>query len=47
MNQAMWGNPTLFQRAKYIENDIKKMQMLAKTIEKILTQLTQNWHIVN
>ena len=32
----MWGNPTLFQRAKSIEINIKKREILRKTIEKIL-----------
>ena len=30
----MWGNPTLFYRAKSIEKILKKRQILAKSIEK-------------
>ena len=29
----MWGNPTFFHRAKSIEKDIEKRQLLANAID--------------
>ena len=33
-NVAMWGNPTLFHRAKSIEKHIQERKILVKVIEK-------------
>ena len=40
----MWGNLTLFHRAKYIENNIRKRQILAQLIEEsfLIHKLTTN-----
>ena len=34
----MWGNPTLFHRAKYIENNIEKRQIFTQPIGKSFFQ---------